>query len=115
MCLYKIDCGEMVNKRIIKTFFIMTLGVIFLKFIPMVLYGNDILFDASLHIVGFSFLLYLLYFQINKEYRYVYFGFCLIVLLIVGIHRIINYEHNQIGLILGLLISLVAIYFSHKN
>lgn len=98
-------------KKIFISALIMFLGLILLKFIPMNVFGKNILFDASLHIVIACFVLYILYFFIdqNKSWKIPYFIFCFLILAIVSIQRIIVNAHNDIGLLIGLLISMIAI------
>ena len=94
---------------------LMIIGLIFLKFIPMSVYGSDILFDASMHIVIASFMLYLIYFFIdeNKTWRFPYFIFCLFVLVVIAIQRIISNAHSDIGILLGVIISIFSIGISN--
>ncbi len=95
----------------------MFVGLILFKFIPMEMYGSDIKFDASAHITITMFLLYFIWFFIdqNKSWRTIYFVFSLAVISIVSIQRILVDAHNDIGLLAGLLLSLVAIVYSQKK
>ncbi|MFH1787544.1 MAG: hypothetical protein ABH811_02025 [archaeon] len=104
-------------KKIILTAMIMTIGLLLLKFIPMEFFGSEILFDASMHFVIVSFCLYILYFFIekNKTWRIPYFIFAAAVLIVVSIHRIISNKHNDLGLLLGLIISIIAILIPRWN
>ena len=90
---------------------IMVAGLALLKYLPMYIFGRDILFDASMHIVVVSFILYFIYFFIdqNKNWRLPYLIFSIGVLVVIGIQRIIADAHNDIGLLLGLIISAIAI------
>jgi hypothetical protein len=93
------------------TAIIMAIGLILFKYIPMAIYGKDILFDASSHIVWTSFALYIGWFFVDqkKSWRIPYFVFSAMVLTIMGIQRIIAQQHNEIGLMLGLGIAGLAI------
>lgn len=93
------------------TALIMGIGLILLKYIPMYLFGKRILFDASLHFTLATFCLYILFFFIdqNKKWRIPYFIFSIGVLTTISIHRIIANQHNGIGILLGFLISTIAI------
>jgi len=93
------------------TTIIMGIGLILFKYIPMYIYGKDILFDASSHIVWTSWGLYVVWFFIDqkKSWRIPYFIFSAIVLIIMGIQRIITNQHNEIGIVLGLAIAGIAI------
>jgi len=90
---------------------VILVGLILLKFIPMLLFGGDILFDASAHIAIAIFILYLLWFFIdqNKNWRIPYFIFAFMVLTIISVQRVINGYHNDVGLLLGLALGLVSI------
>lgn len=90
---------------------IMILGLALLKYLPMYIFGKEILFDASQHIIIASFMLYFIYFFIdqNKSWRLPYLIFSIGVLIIISIQRILENAHNDIGLLLGLIISIIAI------
>jgi NADH:ubiquinone oxidoreductase subunit 2 (subunit N) len=96
---------------------IMFLGLLVFKLIPMLIWGNDILFDASAHITIAIFVLYTLWFFIdqNQQWRIPYFIFSGLVLFIISIQRIMVSAHNDVGLLAGLIISLFAIYISQNK
>lgn len=96
---------------ILWTTLIMGIGLILFKYLPMYLFGKDILFDASSHIVWTSWGLYVLWFFIDqkKSWRIPYFIFCAVVLIIMGIQRIIAGQHNEVGVMLGLGVAAIAI------
>lgn len=89
----------------------MLIGLFFLKVIPMEMYGEDILFDASAHITITTFILYFIWFFIdqNKSWRIFYLFFSLVVLTLVALQRIVAEKHDDIGLILGFVLSIIAI------
>jgi hypothetical protein len=93
------------------TAIIMTVGLILFKYIPMYIYGKNILFDASSHVVWTSWGLYVIWFFIDqkKSWRIPYFILAAVVLIIMSIQRIIAQKHNEIGIILGLTIAAIAI------
>jgi hypothetical protein len=95
----------------------MALGALIFKFLPMRIYGNDILFDSSAHIITASFCLYVLWFFIdqNKNWRLPYFMFSALILFVISVQRIIANAHNDIGLLMGLLVSLLAIYIAEQK
>ena len=106
--------------QIVKLFFtlvLMTIGLYFFKWFPMAIYGENILFDSSAHIVFASFILYILYFFIdqNKSWRIPFFIFACAVLMIISFQRIYENAHNDIGLLLGLIIALVSIALGNWN
>lgn len=96
---------------IIQTALIMTVGLILLKLIPMRIFGQEILFDASMHLTTLIFALYILYFFIdqNKNWRIPFFIIATGLLVVLSIQRIVAEKHDEIGLLLGLIISAIAI------
>lgn len=109
-------------KKIILASVLMLLGLCLFKWYPMFLYGEDILYDASAHIVFASLVLYSLYFFIdqNKDLRIPYFLLSFTILIVISFQRIQNNAHNDIGLLKGFLISIISIvlanwdYFKRK-
>ncbi|MEA3329535.1 MAG: hypothetical protein U9Q06_02210 [Nanoarchaeota archaeon] len=104
-----------VSGQIRKIFFtavIMFGGLLLLKYLPMRIYGSDILFDASAHIVTASFVLYVIYFFVdqNKSWRIPYFIFAFAVIVIISLQRILANAHNDFGLLLGLLLALFSVF-----
>ncbi len=93
---------------------VMALGLALFKFIPMEILGNEILFDASMHITLAIFLLYILWYFIdqNKGWRIPYFIFSFVVIAVVSLQRVVAGNHNDIGLLLGFLISMLAVIIS---
>lgn len=89
----------------------MGLFIIVAKAIPMYIWGRDILFDASLHLTFAFWILYILWFFVdqNKSIQFPFFLIAILVLFIISIQRILVHAHNDIGLLLGLIISLVSI------
>ncbi len=98
-------------KRIFLTFVFMLIGLFLFKFYPMSIYGKDILFDSSAHIVFASFILYILYFFIdqNKQWSVPFFVFSFFVLVVISFQRIYENAHNDIGILIGFLIALISI------
>lgn len=90
---------------------LMAMFILSLKYMPMYLWGSDILFDASLHITAAFFVLYVIWFFIDqtKEFRYPFYLFAILVLFVISIQRIAVDAHNDIGLLLGALISIISI------
>ena len=93
---------------------IMILGLLLFKFIPMSLFGRDILFDASMHLTFTIFALYVVWYFIdqNRNWRIPYFVFAVAVVIIVSVQRIFTNAHNDLGLLAGLIVSVVAIIVS---
>lgn len=103
--------------HLIYTGLIMLILLGLMKFIPMEVYGKEILFDASAHIALSCYVLYFIWFFIdqNKSWRIPYFMFSLVILTLVAIHRIINFKHNDVGLVLGFLIGVISIIIPRWN
>lgn len=95
----------------------MALGLAIFKFIPMEIWGRDILFDASAHLTITSFVLYTIWFFIdqNKNWHTPFFVFCALVLSVIAFQRIEANAHNDVGLLLGLLVSIVSIGIAERN
>lgn len=92
-------------------------GLILFKYIPMYLYGEDILYDASSHVIWTTWGLYIAWFFIDqkKSWRIPYFIFAGAIVIIMSIQRIIAQEHNEVGVILALVIAAIAIVAPRWN
>ncbi|MEN9626427.1 MAG: hypothetical protein RL557_755 [archaeon] len=111
---------ESKRKKLLKislTFTLMILGLFVFKWYPMSVYGKDILFDSSAHIVLASFVLYIIYFFIdqNKSWRMPFFLLAFSVLIVISFQRIYENAHNDIGLLLGFVIAVVSIALPNWN
>lgn len=102
---------------IFRALYIMVIGLTLFKYIPMSLFGNDILFDASAHITFASFILYIIWYFIdqNKSWHFAYFSFVFLILAIISFQRIYENAHNDIGLFAGLILSLSAVIYSRMD
>lgn len=102
-------------KKLLIVFILILVGLYLFKIQPMKSYGNDILFDASGHIAFTVFILYGLYFFIdqNKSWRIPYLIFSFAIITIISLQRIIDEAHNDVGLLMGLLISVFAIFIAN--
>ncbi len=89
----------------------MALGLFLFKYLPMHIWGEDILYDASFHITATIWTLFVLWYFIdqNPRWRMPYLAVALAVVFIVAIQRIIFDAHNDVGLLMGLGISIIAI------
>jgi len=96
---------------------IMILGLLALKYLPMTIWGSDIVFDASMHITATVFVLYVFWYFIdqNRSWHIPFFILGALILAIVSFQRIAVAAHNDIGLLGGLIISLLAIAFSRPD
>ena len=106
-----------INKKadsILLCAFLMILGLIFLKYIPMFIYGKDILSDASAHLTITFFVLYVVWnFVDNKKFKQIFFILAFFVLIFVSYQRVLVGAHNTIGLLLGTIVSLISISLSN--
>ena len=95
----------------------MLLGAFIFKVIPMRLWGSDILFDASFHIMFASFMLYILWFFVdqNKSWRTAFFLFSALILFVISSQRIAANAHNDVGLLGSIIISLVSIGIAERK
>lgn len=104
-------------KKIIEAGILMFAGILIFKLLPMTLWGDNILFDASAHIIGACFAIYILWFWIdqNHSWRIPFYIFSALVLFIISVQRIIANAHNDIGLLLGFTIAILSIAFVEKE
>lgn len=107
---------EQVNK-IFTCALVMLAGIALLKYIPMAIWGDNIQFDASFHITATFFMLYVVWFFIdqNPQMHFPFFLLSILILYIVSIQRIAVGAHNDIGLLLGLILSLGAIAVAEQK
>lgn len=93
---------------------VMALGLILFKFVPMSIFGKNILFDASMHLTIAMFVLYVGWYFVdqNKSWRVPYFIFALAVVTIISVQRVLVNAHNDVGLLGGFILSVVAIIIS---
>lgn len=96
---------------------VITLGLGLLKYLPMAIWGDNILFDASAHIASAMLALYVAWFFVdqNKQWRVPFFLFCVMVLTVIALQRIIANAHNDVGLLLGLMVGLTAIGIAERK
>lgn len=86
-------------------------GLLLFKYLPMSLFGRDILFDASAHIAWAVFVLYVLWFFVDQEKR-LHTPFLIVsamVLMVIAFQRLLDNAHNDIGLLGGFVLGLAAI------
>lgn len=111
---YNEACTLRIKKQLVwiaKTTLLMILGLIIFKYLPMYLFDKSILYDASSHVLFIILALYILWFFIDqkKSWRVPYFIFAGALIIIVSIQRIIAQKHNEVGIILALIIGAVSI------
>ena len=101
-------------KKILVAGIVIAIGLIIFKYLPMFIFGKNILFDASSHVAWTIFLLYIVWFFIdqNKSWRIPYFILSIAILTIISIQRIVTNNHNLFGLLLGFLIGIFGIAIS---
>ena len=98
-------------KSFIYTAILMVILSIIFKTIPMDIFGEDILFDASRHIITAVLVLYAIYIPIkqNESWRVPFFILSAAVLIIISLQRIMVSAHNDVGLLLGLFLAIISI------
>lgn len=98
-------------KKIILAGIVIYSGIFLFKLIPMQIFGEHILFDASFHLSTAIFILYIFWFFVdqNKKWRTIYFFFSMLILAIIAFQRILTNNHNDFGLLLGLVIGALGI------
>ncbi len=112
---YKMKINPNIKQKImllLLTWILTAIGLILFKYIPMYIYGNEILYDASSHMAWAGFGLYFLwtlFIENKKRLKIPYFIFSSIILIFMGIQRILAEQHNLIGVLLGLSVSAIAI------
>lgn len=104
-------------KKIITAAIFMVLGLLLLKYLPMQIWGAYITFDASQHITTACLALYILWFFIdqNRSWCIPFFIFSALILFVISVQRLLVHAHSDIGLALGLLVSLVSIGIAERK
>jgi hypothetical protein len=103
-----------VKKKIIWvlwTTLIMIIGLFLFKYIPMYLYGENILFDASSHVAWTTWGLYVLWLLVSPKrfWKVFYLLISAVLIVVMAIQRINIGAHNLIGVVLGFVITIIAI------
>jgi len=103
-------------KKILKAAIITAIGLILLKYIPMKIFGPNILFDASSHVSITMFCLYLIWITIEyrKTWKVPYLILSFSVIIIISIQRIFIKAHNEVGILLGIAIGILSILFAEN-
>ena len=98
-------------KYFIYTAILMVIFSIIFKTIPMKIFGKDILFDASRHVMTAILALYAIYIPIkqNESWRVPFFILSAAILMVISFQRIQVNAHNDIGLLLGLGLTIISI------
>ena len=93
------------------TTILIIIGLIIFKYLPMYLFDKNILYDASSHVLFIILALYILWFFIDqkKSWRIPYFVFAGALIIIISIQRIIAQKHNEVGIVLALIIGAFSI------
>lgn len=104
-------------KALCKTGIVLLIGLFLLKWIPMQIWGDNILFDASFHLATAIFILYIIWFFIdqNKKWHLPFFLFSFLILAIISFQRISVDAHNDIGLLAGFILAVSAILYSQYD
>ena len=107
---------KQINKILIAGF-CMVVGLFFFKFLAEKIWGDTVLIDASFHIISASFVIYILWFFIdqNKNWRVPFFLFSTLILFVISVQRILVEAHDDVGLLLGLIISIISIGIAERK
>jgi len=102
------------TKKLLKAGIVIALGLVLFKFIPMEIWGEEILFDASAHIASTMWVLYFVWFFIDqeKEWRQPFFIVAAVILCWVGFQRIFINAHSDVGLLAGFALGFLGIGFA---
>ncbi len=102
-------------KRIAVSGLVMAGGLVLFKFLPQYIWGPDITFDASFHIIFMAFFLHIGWFFIDQvpNWRTPYLIIATGLLIIVAIHRIIEEAHDEFGVMLGIAVAGGAVLVAH--
>ena len=103
--------------KIVNAGLLMAAGLLVFKWLPILILGDNVLFDASMHIVTAVFILYCIWFFIdqNRNWHLPFFIFSALVLFVISIQRIIDNAHNDMGLLLAFAISILSIALAEKE
>ena len=95
----------------------MIFGLFIFKWAPILIWGDEILFDASMHIIVASFVLYCLWFFIdqNENWHLPFYIFSAVFLFVISVQRILVDAHNDVGLLLGFIIAILSIAISEQK
>ncbi len=104
-------------KKILSTAIFMAIGLLLFKYLPMYIYGSDILFDASQHVTLTIFVLYAIWHFVPKTKKWLlpFYIFSAAILVIISIQRIFIQAHNEAGILLGITISAISIFIVEKR
>ena len=94
---------------------VMAAGLLLFKAAPMYLWGSDITFDASFHIVFVVFALHVCWFFVDQVpvWRMPFLVVSTGVVVIVALHRIIEGAHDEFGVMLGLMVACTGVVAAH--
>ncbi len=101
------------TRQLVYSTIFMVIGSLVFKTLPEYLYGNDILFDASRHIMTLSLGLYFIYaifIQKKENWKLNYVIFSAMLLGFMGVQRILSGEHNEYGVLLGYALAGLAVF-----
>ena len=103
--------------KLLDAAFVMIAGILVFKIFPMEVWGYDILFDASAHVIAACFTVYFIWFFVdqNEEWHIPFYIFTALVLFVIAIQRILANAHNDVGLLLGFVISILAIAYAERR
>jgi len=96
---------------------LMIAGLLIFKWLPILIWGGEVLFDASMHIITAVFVLYGIWFFIdqNHSWHLPFFIFSALILFVISVQRIISNSHNDVGLLLAFAIAIFSIAMAEKE
>lgn len=105
--------GEKIRALVVSAL-LMAIGILIFKYLPMHIWGPAIEFDASLHVTVAVFVLYIAWYFVDQNPRWhtPFFVFAALVVAIVAAQRLLVDAHNDIGVLAGIVLSLVSIALS---
>lgn len=99
-------------RHLIYSTILMVVGSLTFKTLPEYIYGKDILFDSSRHVMTLALGLYFLYYFVQKKenWKLGYWIFSSGILCFMGVQRILSGEHNEYGVLIGYALAGIAIF-----
>lgn len=102
-------------KRLVITAIFIFIFIALLKFIPMDSYGQNIKFDASLHLSATIFILYSLWiFFWKRNFSKTFLAIAIVSVAVVSFQRIYVGAHDLFGLVSGFLLSAISIVLAES-
>jgi len=99
-------------RHLVYSTILMVIGSLLFKILPEYIYGKDILFDASRHVMTLALGLYFLYYFVQRKenWKLNYIIFSSGILCFMGVQRILSGEHNEYGVLIGYALAGIAVF-----